>query len=65
MKIETINEIDKKIVNIVTLLETYSFLLKEISKGNMVCPDSFRITLSANIQYVMRELVEIHNSLKN
>ena len=63
MKTETINEIEKKISNVVTLLETYCFLLKEISKGNMVCPDSFKIRLLANIQYVMQELVEIHNSL--
>ena len=64
MELEKINEINEKIVDIVTILNTYSMLLKGMSLGEIVYTDGFAFTLSVNIKYVTKELVKIQDSLE-
>ena len=63
MELEKINSINEKIEEIVTMLDTYSILLKEMSSGEIVCTEGFTFTLSVNIKYIIKDLVGIQDSL--
>ena len=63
MELEKINSINEKIVETITMLDTYSILLKEMSLGEIIYTEGFAFTLSVNIKYIIKDLVNIQDSL--
>ena len=64
MDMERINRIDEKIVDIKTILETYSILLKYMSDDAMPCANGFLFLFRINIEYMINELIYVQDNLE-